>query len=120
MRVLRSKTPFLPYVFNVIPFSELKSVENQQIENLLGDNNEHEPISEAFNNFVFRHIKAGRERTVVILRAEGLSYREIAWVMGVKLQEVNGIFLRVKRRLAHVDARKHLTLNNLTKNPYHL
>lgn len=105
MRVLRSKIPYLPYVFN---FSDLEDSENLSLINLTNNTEEHESITEAFNNYVFKHIHAGKERTAVILRAEGFNYREIAWVMGLEFKEVHAILIKVKRRLIRINAKKHL------------
>ena len=46
-----------------------------------------------------------RDRQCVLLRAEGMKYREIATALGLSLGTIAKIMLRTMKRLGHVDGR---------------
>lgn len=47
----------------------------------------------------FQYIQAGEERMYVILKADGYTNDEIAWMAGVNKQRVERVILRVRKKL---------------------
>ena len=84
--------------FPILPY--LVDADITEFEEVLGDNiPPQEKISEAFYGNLMKYIRPGDELVVVILRANELSYKEIAFVMGKKKGWVESVIYRVKRRL---------------------
>lgn len=118
MRVTRKmarQTYFFPSVLNLEQFSEI----------IPDDRIQEEPIAEAFNNVVFQYITPGLERAVVILKAQGLSYSEISWILGVDRVKIHRAIYKIRDRLNRADVKKYLANpliqktgvgNNLTSN----
>jgi len=75
---------------------------------LAGEHIEQESIAEAFNNVIFEHIQPGLERTCIILKAEGFSIADIAWMLGIERREVHRTIYRVRNRLLKMDLKKYI------------
>jgi len=90
------KNPLIPYAIQIEEFQEL-----------IAEDSARNTVSEALTNEVFNYIKPGMERVCVILRADGLNYREIGWVLGERKTLIEAVIFKVRHRLAK--------LNNLTK-----
>lgn len=89
---MRVRKPIsFPYCFNIGEFAELFEVGEE--DHLT------EGLAEALTSKAFEYIRPGNERASVLLRANDLSYGEIAWVLGIKEREVAEIFYKVRRRL---------------------
>jgi DNA-directed RNA polymerase specialized sigma24 family protein len=99
IRLKSTEIPFLPYVINI---EELQDVADPYEMGF-------DSISDAFNDEVFRHIRKGLERICILLRADGLTYREIAWVTGQKKDRVEAAVARVRQRMIALK-------NNKTQN----
>jgi DNA-directed RNA polymerase specialized sigma24 family protein len=59
-------------------------------------------ISETFMFEVFKNIMPGLERAIVILRSQDYTYSEIAWILGMKTQEISRVLYKVKTRLVKI------------------
>ncbi len=56
-------------------------------------------VSETFDSKIWEHILPGLERGCIILRSQEYSHAEIAWIFGMKTDEVSRIIYKVKNRL---------------------
>jgi DNA-directed RNA polymerase specialized sigma24 family protein len=93
-----SNTPILPYVLSGLDLTDLE-------ETLIDPSEPAELLSETFYTKLFEFINPGDERVITILKSNGLSAKEIAWVLGKTVPEVNSIVLVIKKRIA----KKYLT-----------
>jgi len=56
-------------------------------------------VSETFSSKIWEHILPGLERGCIILRSQDYSHSEIAWIFGMKTDEVSRVIYKVKNRL---------------------
>lgn len=93
-----NNTPVLPYVLQGIDLVDLE-------ETIIDGKSPEELLSEAFYTKLFEFINVGNERVIVILKSNGLSSKEIAYVTGQTCIEVQSTLLTIKNRIS----KKYLT-----------
>jgi DNA-directed RNA polymerase specialized sigma subunit len=59
-------------------------------------------ISETFMFQVFKNIMPGLERAIVVLRSQDYTYSEIAWILGMRTQEISRVLYKIKTRLIKI------------------
>jgi len=63
-------------------------------------------ISETFNDEIWKNILAGLERVCIVLRTQDYSHAEIAFILGMKPEEVSRILYKVRNRLIRLGIHK--------------
>jgi DNA-directed RNA polymerase specialized sigma24 family protein len=63
-------------------------------------------ISETFSFEIFKHIMPGIERVCIVLISQDYSHSEIAWILGMKPDEVSRVIYKVRNRLKKLNIDK--------------
>jgi DNA-directed RNA polymerase specialized sigma24 family protein len=100
-----TRFPIIPYVVGI---EELEDIFEDKIQ-------PEEKLSEAFYGKLFQYIHPGDELVCVILRSNDLSYKEIAYVMGKKKEDIESMIYRIRKRVEDAYRPKNL-VDSLTNN----
>jgi len=91
---------YLPFVVSLEDLAEQAEAEgNDPIEELEDNRTPYAPISQTFHDEIYERIEPGNERAAVVLKAEGMTTREIAFVLGITQSQVYTIMQRVKKKV---------------------
>lgn len=102
-----------------ISFSSLKSFvdeegEQMPFESILSDEllpqQQASNVSGTFSSSIWNHILPGLERGCIILRSQEYSHSEIAWIFGMKTDEVSRVLYKVKNRLVKLGVKQNLDM----------
>jgi DNA-directed RNA polymerase specialized sigma24 family protein len=85
-----SKCPILPYMVDIPDF---------QFENIPSLQNGDNLLDETLYTKLFSIINEGEERVFVILRANGLSFKEIGFVTGKNIKYCQSVITRVRKKV---------------------
>lgn len=116
MRVQQRRNDNPPYA---ISFSSLRTFidedgERMSFESVLSDimlpQQQSSNVSETFTNTIWNHILPGLERGSIVLRSQEYSHSEIAWIFGMKTDEVSRVLYKVKNRLVKLGVNQGLDI----------
>ena len=63
-------------------------------------------ISETFNDDLWKNILPGLERACIVLRTQDYSHNEIAFILGMRSEEVSRILYKIRNRLIRLGINK--------------
>lgn len=116
MRASSQRNNGAPYA---IPFSWFDSIVGEDGEKLafedtlstdLLPDSQSANVSETFTSSLWQHVLPGLERTCIVLRTQEYSHSEIAWILGMKTDEVSRVLYKVKNRLIKLGITKTLVV----------